>query len=98
MVLPTMRIFPPALSHMRFGFRFMIAARKYCAYLSIVTSIVLTAAPAVVTAQEPQNPQAIELFESKIRPVLAKRCYSCHSTQADTVEGGLLLDSADGVT
>jgi len=36
-------------------------------------------------------------FESKIRPVLVKDCYSCHSAQSKEVEGGLLLDSRQGV-
>ena len=36
-------------------------------------------------------------FESKIRPVLAGKCYSCHSAQAKEVEGGLLLDNRQGV-
>jgi len=36
------------------------------------------------------------LFESKIRPVLAEKCYSCHSKTASKVKGGLLLDSGDG--
>ncbi len=33
----------------------------------------------------------IEFFEAKIRPVLVKQCYECHSTDAD--EGGLRVDS-----
>jgi hypothetical protein len=36
-------------------------------------------------------------FESKIRPVLVNSCYSCHSAQAKEVEGGLLLDTRQGV-
>lgn len=37
--------------------------------------------------------QASEYFERKIRPLLAEHCFSCHSTDAQTVHGGLLLDS-----
>ena len=37
----------------------------------------------------------IEFFEKKIRPVLVERCYKCHSTSAEKVKGGLLLDSRD---
>lgn len=36
----------------------------------------------------------IEYFERKVRPLLAKHCYSCHSNDAKTVHGGLKLDSA----
>ena len=31
-------------------------------------------------------------FESKIRPVLAEKCYDCHSGQSKKVKGGLRLD------
>ena len=34
-------------------------------------------------------------FESKVRPVLIKRCYDCHSTEKKT-KGGLALDTRDG--
>ena len=33
-----------------------------------------------------------EFFESKIRPLLARHCYECHSTNTDQAEGGLQLD------
>lgn len=35
-------------------------------------------------------------FENKIRPVLAERCYECHSA-AQKVKGGLILDTKDGL-
>lgn len=38
-----------------------------------------------------------EFFEARIRPVLIKHCYSCHSADAKHVRGGLLLDSANGI-
>jgi hypothetical protein len=36
-------------------------------------------------------------FESKIRPLLAKHCYECHSEPAGKVEGGLRVDTAAGL-
>jgi hypothetical protein len=39
----------------------------------------------------------LAFFEKKIRPVLVKECYSCHSAQAEKVKGKLLLDSRDGI-
>ena len=39
----------------------------------------------------------IAFFEKKIRPVLVKHCYACHSSDADEVQAGLLLDSRPGV-
>src|SRR5581483_523378 len=38
-----------------------------------------------------------DAFESKVRPLLAERCYSCHSTAAGKRKGGLALDSRDAV-
>ncbi len=37
---------------------------------------------------------ALDHFETKIRPVLAARCYGCHSAAAAAPQGGLKLDSA----
>ncbi|MDQ6676057.1 MAG: PSD1 and planctomycete cytochrome C domain-containing protein [Acidobacteriota bacterium] len=40
---------------------------------------------------------ADDLFETKVRPVLAAKCYPCHSAATGKPQGGLLLDSADGI-
>ena len=39
----------------------------------------------------------VEFFEKKIRPVLVKHCYECHSADAKKLGGGLLLDHRDGL-
>ena len=39
----------------------------------------------------------IAFFETKIRPLLAKRCYECHSNNTETEEGGLRLDSRQAI-
>src|SRR5580700_2822574 len=44
-----------------------------------------------------QTPANAELFESQIRPVLADRCYGCHSSKLKTPMGGLVLDTKAGV-
>jgi len=38
----------------------------------------------------------VEYFEKHIRPLLAKHCYSCHSSRAGKREGGLALDTRSG--
>lgn len=43
------------------------------------------------SAREPL-PEALEHFEKKVRPVLVKHCYRCHSAQAKRLKGGLRLD------
>lgn len=37
-----------------------------------------------------------EFFERRIRPILVKHCYECHSEQAQEQQGGLLLDRRSG--
>jgi hypothetical protein len=39
----------------------------------------------------------LEFFESKVRPLLATQCYSCHSSKATIVQGGLRLDSRETI-
>ena len=41
--------------------------------------------------------KGVEFFESKIRPVLSKHCYECHSAQSKKLKAGLLLDSKAGM-
>src|SRR5580693_2970358 len=47
-------------------------------------------------AQSPDR-SGFEFFEKKIRPVFVTRCYVCHSAAAPKVQGGLQLDSRDGL-
>ncbi len=42
------------------------------------------------------NPQGVDFFEKKIRPVLVKHCYECHSAQAKTLQANLALDTRAG--
>jgi len=55
-----------------------------------------TLAAALAIGARAQN-AAIDHFENKIRPVLASRCFACHSASAAAPQGGLLLDSAQGI-
>lgn len=57
--------------------------------------VVLTAA--VASAADNPAPEQLEFFEKKIRPVLVRECYSCHSTQAKSVKASLLLDTREGI-
>ncbi len=42
------------------------------------------------------EPDPLEFFENKVRPLLAEHCYPCHSAQADKLKGGLRLDTRAG--
>jgi hypothetical protein len=39
----------------------------------------------------------LDFFETRIRPVLVEHCYECHAADADVLQGGLLLDSREGL-
>jgi len=41
--------------------------------------------------------QDYDFFEKNIRPVLAKQCYACHSEKSPVAQGGLVVDSRDGL-
>ena len=61
-------------------------------WLVAAVSAMLHAAP-----PEASDAQGIEFFERQIRPLLAARCYQCHSRESQKTKGGLLLDSAEGL-
>ena len=52
------------------------------------------AAPATVPKLTPQQ---TDFFEKKIRPVLVKECYKCHSAEGGRIKGGLRVDTRDGL-
>ncbi len=52
--------------------------------------------PGLALAGAP-DAKGIEFFEAKIRPVLSKHCYECHSAQAKKLKADLLLDSKAGM-
>lgn len=61
--------------------------------------LLLLAQPARdAAAKEPAEVQkGIDFFESRIRPVLVKHCYDCHSVSSGTAEGGLRVDSRKAI-
>lgn len=68
----------------------MFPAMRHLILSTLVTATAIAAdAPAVDAA-------GLAFFEEKIRPVLAEKCYECHST-AKKVKAKLHLDSREGV-
>ncbi|HMD61900.1 MAG TPA: DUF1549 domain-containing protein, partial [Opitutaceae bacterium] len=51
----------------------------------------------IAPAAKPISPGDLQFFEERIRPVLADRCYKCHSRLADKIKGGLMLDTREGM-
>jgi hypothetical protein len=70
-------------------------ARLWSTVAAAWLACVASGAGAAAGAEPPR--EQIEFFEQKIRPLLVKRCYECHSERADPVQGGLRLDSRAGV-
>jgi len=64
----------------------------------LLFAIACCVVPVMVSAQEAAQAQlSVEFFERRIRPLLAKNCYECHSTKTGPENGELILDSAGGL-
>ncbi|MBB73352.1 MAG: hypothetical protein CMJ75_02430 [Planctomycetaceae bacterium] len=59
--------------------------------------IIAIGAGSALSAQPPTetnfSPASLEFFEKQVRPLLAKRCFSCHSGKSKSLKGNLRLDS-----
>ncbi|HYG78008.1 MAG TPA: DUF1553 domain-containing protein [Planctomycetota bacterium] len=68
-------------------------------HLNILSLLALAACGVLKQAHagETSAPSAegIEFFEKKIRPVLAERCYGCHSEKSEKLKGSLRLDTRE---
>ncbi len=71
-------------------------------YLTLLAVCVVPFAARAMDEAEPKavevpDPAQLKFFEERIRPVLVEHCYSCHSAEAKSIKGGLVLDSREGV-
>ncbi len=58
--------------------------------------LIMAGAGAAQDAAPPPDAAGVDFFEKKIRPVLAEKCYSCHSAAAEKLKGNLFLDTREG--
>jgi hypothetical protein len=65
-------------------------------FAALPLALLATCCAPWVDAADPDQ-DGIEFFEKKIRPVLVERCYECHSSQAKQLEGGLSLETRQGM-
>ena len=65
--------------------------------LVVVCAVGSDASAADVPAKERFTQEQLNFFEKSIRPVLASKCYNCHSARAAKLQGGLQLDTRSGV-
>jgi hypothetical protein len=63
--------------------------------LCLTATIFLLGNGFTAAAADPTVDQ-VAFFEAKVRPLLTKHCYQCHSASSEKVKGGLLLDSKEG--
>lgn len=65
-----------------------------------ISALLIFAMAVLVSAQRADSAESastgIDFYESEIRPILVRRCYECHSTEAGEPESELLLDTRSG--
>ena len=66
--------------------------KKSLLFVSFIAAVLATSGWSADLTREQQD-----FFENKIRPLLGDRCYKCHSTLAEKIKGGLLLDSREAL-
>lgn len=62
---------------------------------AIATVLAIGACPLPMSMAAEIPPEQLEFFETQIRPLLAERCFECHSA-GKKQKGGLVLDSRQG--
>ena len=66
----------------------------FLATASLASAAITPSAP---VPGEKQDPAGVEFFEKNIRPVLAQKCYGCHSAESGKQKGGLSLDTREAI-
>lgn len=70
--------------------------RSFPSHAAFMGFLLLTFPAFAADAPKLPTPQEIEFFETKVRPLLAEHCYSCHGPKKQ-MGGGLRLDSRSGM-
>src|SRR5438105_2609091 len=70
---------------------------RSCAVPAGLLALLLAPGPGAASAPAKLGPAEVQFFEQKIRPVLVKHCYECHSVEAKKKRGGLRLDTRAGL-
>lgn len=80
------------IPHFRFP-TFLVDSMRVAFTISWVVLLLILGTTASAEDTNSPTPEDIEFFEKKVRPVLAARCYACHSNRSKSVKGGLKVDS-----
>ncbi|MDB5356290.1 MAG: Planctomycete cytochrome [Phycisphaerales bacterium] len=65
-------------------------------YIPLFIALAVTGRCSLISAA-PAPSEKNEFFEAKIRPLLADRCYTCHSSKAEKLAAEFRLDSRSGL-
>src|SRR5581483_11222076 len=68
--------------------------------MTLAVALVVLFLPTIASRAAEPDAKVVEFFERKIRPVLAAKCYSCQSTEAEQkkkLKGGLRVDSKEAL-
>jgi hypothetical protein len=76
----------------------IITMRSHWLKLLPICVAFVTALVSAAGAEDQATTDGLAYFEQHIRPLLAERCYSCHSSRDKKQKGGLALDSRMGWT
>lgn len=68
-----------------------------CVAFGLACLLIVCPPTRFAAAQENTNAAGEAFFEKNIRPIFAQRCLSCHSEKSGKREGGLVVDSRDGL-
>src|SRR5262245_2062982 len=71
----------------------MFPTSTRCALLKLLVTCVFFASASTAAELPPFSAADVEFFEKEVRPILAARCYECHSRDSKEVKGGLRVDS-----
>ena len=79
------------------GYRFVLGRLFWMSAMITFrqTLFILLAIAVVPTYGQQLTSDELNFFEAKIRPVLVRECYGCHSNQSGNVRGGLRLDTRE---
>ena len=66
-------------------------------YLIFLTAMIHLLLQSDFSIADEKKTEAIQFFERRVRPVLVEHCYECHSATSKIIQGGLRLDSSQGM-
>ena len=65
--------------------------------ISALLVLLVVVAPAQSAAAPKPSAKELEFFERRVRPLLVRRCYTCHSAKSKPLKGGLRLDRSSAI-